>query len=338
VSALSGKVDVPVVGSVDKKVLIGVGGVAAAFVAWKWWLASAGGAAEYAPEDPGFEGGEVLPPVSGAVSPDNSYGLPGDDEPESLDNYGFRGTTNSQWTQYAATQLSQSERWGYTDIIVALGKYLAGAPLDSVQVAIVQAAIAVAGRPPVGNHPIITVPTTPVKLPAPANLRASNLKHDYVVLDWNSVSGASKYVVRRNGTQIELSGDTQMGVKGLSPSTSYTFTVNAQGLDGTEGEPATLAVTTKAKPNDGYEPTKPPTTKPPTTKPPTKRYRTMRITKRGQTLSDLVAAYNRQYKTNHSWQYIWNYNLQNRSPATAATLRKRGPNKVFIGSSFWFPY
>ena len=337
-SALSGKVDVPGLGQVDKKVLIGVGGVAAAFVAWKWWQASAGGADEYVPTDPGFEGGEVLPSVEGAVSPDNSYGLPGDDEPESLDNYGFRGTTNSQWTQYAATQLSQSERWGYTDIIVALGKYLAGAPLDSTQVAIVQAAIAVAGHPPVGQHPIVTAPTSPVKLPAPSGLRASNLKHDYVLLDWNSVSGAAKYVVRRNGTQIELSGDTQMGVRGLSPSTSYTFTVTAEGLDGTEGDTASLSVTTKAKPN---EPAPKPDPKPNEPKPkpkPTNRHRTWRISKRGQTLSDLVAAYNRQYRTSHSWQYIWNYNLQHRSPATAATLRKRGPHKTYIGSSFWFPY
>lgn len=336
-SMLEGKVDVPVVGSVDKKVLIGVGGVAAAFVAWKWWQASAGGAAEYTPEDPGFEGGEVLPPVAGAVSPDNSYGLPGDDEPDSLDNYGFRGTTNSQWTQYAATQLSQSERWGYTDIIVALGKYLAGAPLDSTQVAIVQAAIAVAGHPPVGQHPIITTPTSPVSLPAPANLRASNLSKDYVRLDWNAVSGADKYVVRRDGTQIELSGDTQMGVKGLKPSTSYTFTVTARGLDGKEGTAASLAVKTLSD----YTPSKPPTASKPPAKPPTgtaSRHRTWRITKRGQTLSDLVAAYNRYHKTNHSWQTIWNYNLQHRPPATAATLRKRGPNKVYLGSSFWFPY
>lgn len=335
-SVLSGKVDVPVVGSVDKKVLLGVGGVAAAFVAWKWWQASAGGAAEYEPTDPGFEGGEVLPSVEGAVSPDNSYGLSGDDEPESLDNYGFRGTTNSQWTQYAATQLSQSERWGYTDIIVALGKYLAGAPLDSVQVAIVQAAIAVAGPPPVGQHPIVTVPQTPVSLPAPSGLRASNLSKDYVRLDWNAVSGADKYVVRRDGTQIELSGDTQMGVKGLKPDTSYAFTVTARGLDGKEGPAASLSV--KTLPEAGAKPPQSTSKPPASTSKPKDRHRTWRITKRGQTLSDLVAAYNRYHKTSHSWQSIWNYNLTHRSPATAATLRKRGPNKVYIGSSFWFPY
>lgn len=332
---LKGKVKVPVVGEVDKRVLVGVVGVAGAFVAWKWYQASAGGAGGYEAEDPGFEGGEVLPSVSGAVSPDNSYGLSGDDEPESLDNYGFRGTTNSQWTQYAATQLSQSERWGYTDIIVALGKYLAGAALDTTQVAIVQAAIAVAGHPPVGNHPILTVPTSPVSLPAPSGLRYANLNHEYVRLDWNAVSGADKYVVRRDGTQIELSGDTQMGVKGLKPSTSYTFTVTARGLDGKEGPAASLTVTTKAKPSTS---TPKPSTPKPTPKPDPSRHRTMRITRRGETLSDLVASYNRKYKTSHSWQSIWNFNLKYRSAATAATLKKRGPHKVYIGSSFWFPY
>lgn len=336
-SVLEGKVDVPGLGQVDKKVLLGVGGVAAAFVAWKWWQASAGSAEEYAPEDPGFEGEEVLPSVEGAVRPDNGYGLP-DDEPPSTDDFGFRGKTNAEWTQYAAARLSQSDRWDYADIVVALGKYLAGAPLDSVQVQIVQAAIGLAGNPPVGNHPVISAPSSSVGLPAPSGLRASGVTHEYVLLDWNSVAGASKYVVRRDGTQIELSGDTQMGVRGLKPSTTYAFTVTAEGLDGKEGTAASLSVTTKAAPSTST-PT-PTTPKPSDPKaPPSKlRYRTMRITRRGQTLSQLVAEYNKKYKTSHSWQTIWDYNLKNRPPATAATLRKRGPNKVYIGSSFWFPY
>ncbi|MGW7281665.1 fibronectin type III domain-containing protein [Streptomyces sp. NPDC054844] len=340
---LSGTIDIPGIGPAKKKVVFAVAGAGAAFVLWRYWQARAA-ADEGVPGDSdgdGFADGGMLPSVSGAVAPDNGYGRPGDDAGEgpTRDDYGFTGTTNAQWTQYVATQLVGSETWSYTDILTALGKYLSGKPLAATEVEIVQAAIAIAGYPPVGNHPIIPATGSPsVSLPAPGNLRAANLSHNYVRLDWNAVTGADKYIVRRNGTVIETSGDTQMGVKNLSPSTSYTFTVNARGLDGKEGAAATLAVKTQAD-DDGYEPTKPPTASKPKPKPSTGlRHRTWRITKTGQTLSDLVAAYNRYHKTSHTWQSVWQYNLQHRSASTVRTLKARGPNKVYRGSSFWFPY
>lgn len=341
---LSGNVDVPGLGPVKKKTVAIVGGLAAVFVLWRYWQARAA-AEEPVPGDSdgdGFADGGTLPSVSGAVSDDNSYGLPTDGAggTTSPDSYGFTGTTNSQWTQYAATQLSGSEDWSYTMILSALGKYLNGKPLDPTDMEIVQAAIALAGYPPVGQHPIIPAASSPsVSLPAPGGLRASNLSHNYVRLDWNAVSGADKYIVRRNGTVIETSGDTQMGVKNLSPKTTYSFTVNARGLDGKEGAAASLGITTRAAPTTGTVNDRPSTNKPGTaTKPSGSRHRTWRITKTGQTLSDLVAAYNRYHHTSWSWQEIWSYNLKHRSASTVRTLKARGPNKVYRGSSFWFPY
>lgn len=67
------------------------------------------------------------------------------------------------------------------------------------------------------------------------------------------------------------------------------------------------------------------------------RYRTIRITPANRTLSEAVAAYNRQHRTRHTWQEVWNFNLRYRPASTVATLRRRGPNKVYIGSTFWVP-
>lgn len=337
---LSGTVTLPGIGPAKKKTVALVGGIAAAFVLWRYWQARAAADEEVVVGDSdgdGFADGGTLPSVSGAVDPNNGYGLPEDDAGEgpTRDDYGFTGTTNAQWTQYAATQLTGSETWSYTGILTALGKYLNGRPLSATEVEIVQAAIAIAGYPPVGNHPVIPATGSPsVSLPAPSGLRASNLTKDSVLLDWNAVSGADRYIVRRGGTVIETSGDTQMGVRSLTPKTAYTFTVTARGLDGVEGPAASLGVTTLAD-----TPTTPTTPKPSTPAKPTKpRYRVMTITKNGQTLSHLVAAYNKKYGTKHTVTSVWQYNLANRPASTVKTLKARGPNTVYRGSTFWFPY
>lgn len=67
------------------------------------------------------------------------------------------------------------------------------------------------------------------------------------------------------------------------------------------------------------------------------RYRTIVILP-GQSLSSAVAAYNRRNNTRVTWQTVWDYNLRWRSPSTIATLKKRGPNTVYAGSTFWVPY
>lgn len=93
-------------------------------------------------------------------------------------------------------------------------------------------------------------------------------------------------------------------------------------------------------------PVTPPAPKPnpnpaPTPPPPAQgqgRYEEWRITRQNPTLSHLVQASNRKHGTNHSWQFVWEYNLKWRSPATVAVLKARGPNVVFMNSMFEIPY
>lgn len=337
---LTGKVDVPVLGSVDKRVLLGVGGVAAVFVGWKWWQARSG---SYDPEaeavDPGFEDGGLLPGVSGAVRPDNDYGLPGDNE-ESTDDYGFTGKTNSQWTQYVTTQLVQSDRWSYTDIVTALGQFLANKPLTTDQIAIVQAAIAIAGYPPEGSHVIIPGGNTPI-LVAPTGLTGTADSDTAVSLRWSAVAGASGYQVFRGSAQAASVSGTSATVTGLAPSGSYDFQVAAVAGGGQVGpKSSTVRVKTKAKPTTTTP--KPTTPKPTTPKPttPAKKYPTKWKTVVNGPNSN-YSSISQKYRLGISGVELYNYQFTSqagRPASTKATLKKRGPNLIYAAGTTVLPY
>jgi hypothetical protein len=84
----------------------------------------------------------------------------------------------------------------------------------------------------------------------------------------------------------------------------------------------------------------PPThsTKPSTPKPSAPpAHISLRITKTGQSLAALTAVYNSRYHKAITWQSVWDFNLKYRDAITVAALKKRGPAKTYVGSSFWFP-
>lgn len=251
-SAFAGTVDVPGVGGVDKRVLLGIGGVTAVFLGWKYYQSR--GAAAYAPStdavDPGMEDPGVLPPVAGAVSPDNSYGLP-DTSSSTTDAYGFNGKTNAQWTQYAAAQLAQgSDNWSYAAIVTALGKFIANKALTRTEQSIVQAAIAVAGYPPEGSHVVIPGGDTKITV-APTGVKVLSTTTTTAVLSWNPVAGAESYRAYRSGASTNVgttdAPNTTMTISGLQPNTDYSFQVAADSIGDTPG-PKSAAVKAKTKP------------------------------------------------------------------------------------------
>lgn len=254
---LKGEVKLPVVGPVDKRILIGVGAIAAAFVGWKYYQARmAPPADDTEPVDPGFEDPGVLPPVDGAAPGDNNFGIPDNSTP-TQDSFGFTGTTNSQWTQYVATQLSQSDTWSYTVVVTALGNFLNNKPLDTTQQQIVQAGIALAGYPPEGSHVIIPGGGEPAggnsgttKLAAPTGVKVTKVGTTTVDLSWTAVDGATGYRVYRNGVSqnVAASLDTVAEVGGLEPNTSYSFQVAATGATeaDTGGRSASVSAKTTA--------------------------------------------------------------------------------------------
>src|SRR3954468_4558074 len=244
---LAGKVDVPAIGPINKKVIAVVAVGATGYIGYMFIKSRSSSAATAdATVDPGMEDPGTIPAVAGAVSSDNSYGS-GSTPTTSTDDYGFTGTTNSQWTQYTTTQLSQSDRWSYTDIVDALGNYLSGKPLSATQRAIAQAAIAIAGYPPVGSHVIVPGGNTAITV-APTGLKVVSTTSSTVTLSYNAVAGAGYYRVYRSGASTNVGGTdgTTVTVSGLQPNTSYSFSVAADTTSGAPG-PKSAAVTGKTK-------------------------------------------------------------------------------------------
>lgn len=248
---LKGSVDVPVIGNVDKRVLLAVGGLGAVFVGYKWYQSRSAAAYDPAAEavDPGMEDPGILPAVAGAVREDNGYGLDDGSNPNSTDSYGFKGTTNSQWTQYTTTQLVQSDRWSYTDVVTALGNFIANKALTSDQQAIVQAAIALAGYPPEGSHTIIPGGDTKITV-APTGLKVVSTTENSVTLTWTKVAGAQSYRMYRSGSSSNVGAtdgaNNTITVGGLQPNTEYSFQVAADSMSDVPG-PKSSAVKGKTK-------------------------------------------------------------------------------------------
>jgi hypothetical protein len=244
---LSGNIDIPKVGSVPKAVIVPIGAGAAAYIAWKYWVARSGSSDEVsALETEEYADEGTIPAVEGAYSSENLYGL-SSSETTSVSDYGFTGTTNAQWSQYVTDKLVASETWSYTEIVTALGAYLGGKSLSSTQVQIVQAGIAIAGYPPVGEFTIIPGGDTTITT-APTGLKATTVTSDSVTLSWSAVPGATGYRVYRDGVaeNVGASADTTAVVGGLQPGTKYTFHVAANGV-GTGMGPKSSGATVTTK-------------------------------------------------------------------------------------------
>lgn len=232
-------VKVPKVGKVDKKILVPIGVAAAAFIGYRYWRARQDAAD--APVDPGYEDmtGGLGP---GVTRPDNSYGLP-DDSSSGATTGGFRGTTNSQWSEYVTDRLQQDGRWTYSVIAVALGNFLSDKPLTSEQQDIIRAAIGIAGNPPVGYHTIVPGGNTSITV-APTGVSGSATGADKVRISFAGVSGAATYNVYLNGSVRGTGTASPIDIAGLTPGTSYSVQVAAVSASGTPG-PKSSAVTVK---------------------------------------------------------------------------------------------
>lgn len=237
-------INVPKIGPIKKPVVIAVGVAAAAIVGWRYWQSRTGTGADVATTSDYADGG-TIPAVAGAVSPDNSYGSSGQPVDNTQSSYGFHGTTNDQWVQYATTQLTQSTDWSYTDIVSALGNFITNKPVSTLQQQIIQAAIGLAGYPPVGSHTVIPGGDTPISI-APTITSAIAQSTSTVKITWTPVAGAAGYYIYRDGASTEIGAGlgTWAVVSGLNPGTSYTFHVAGHTAAGKIG-PHSAGVTAK---------------------------------------------------------------------------------------------
>jgi hypothetical protein len=138
---------------------------------------------------------------------------------------------NAAWAQAAESGLS-TIGFSPTDVATALGRYLDRQSLSTSQAAIVEAAIAEYGAPPVGTYQVIlassrTPVTTGTSAPkaAPGAVTTGTSASDLTV-SWASVNGAAHY-------QVEVSGPLA-GTK-ADPTVTATHAVFEVATAGTNG-------------------------------------------------------------------------------------------------------
>jgi chitodextrinase len=323
---------------VKKQYLYVAGAGVAAYVGYRYWRASQDASAAAAappPESAGTIGADIGSGAGGYYDPNGSDGIGGSNT------VGDVMSTDQQW--YAAAMVAlQDAAYDTGAAAVALGKYLRTEPLTAAEQDMVKVALAAAGNPPSGAKAIVTgSPPSPSGLTAPQHLRGGGTPTTAAIpLVWDPVSGASGYVVYRGGTQLATVSGTSYTVTGLAAGTSYTHTVRATNSGGTLS-PASAGYTAKTAAAGvpvASAPSKAlPRTAPKPAAPAIPPYHRRTITPGLRTLSELVADDNRKTGRAHSWQSVWSFNLAHRDEATVAKLKARGPDKVFLGSTFWIP-
>lgn len=245
---MSANVDVPGVGPVNKRVVIGLSVGLVAFIGWRYYAASSVSSAgdEESAGDSGYEDGGTIPAVAGATDWYGSGGGSGGGSGTAPDGTSTQILTNQQWSAYARDQLLAVDAYNGQAISEALGNYLSGAPLSKEQQQIVRAAIGYAGYPPVGTHVLIPGGDATVTT-APTGLRQTGVSQTSVNLSWDPMDGVSSFAVYRTDVSVPTSVSrtgTTATVGGLTPNTSYTFQVAALSSSGQPG-PKSAAVTTK---------------------------------------------------------------------------------------------
>lgn len=321
---LEGDVKVPGIGKTKKWVVYGIGGLAGAYVVFRWWQAGRG-------SEP--EGDDLLynPDLSeyGQSTAGGAFNVGGNTGSTVTDGTNPNAiNTNAEWTQRAVELLANA---GYDPAVVyaALGEFLARRALDPQEATIARAALAAAGQPPEGRPwSVIEEATTggTGTLPAPGGLSVKGTTETTVTLGWSAVNGAGSYQVYRDGSAATTSSGTSVTVSGLTASTTYKFAVAAISTTGKTGSKSgEVSAKTAAKP---AAPSQPKPTTPSTGKTPPY---VQVIAKPGDSISKIAARYGK------SWQEVWNFNLKYRSASTVKTLKARGPNLIYSGTRIWVP-
>lgn len=87
----------------------------------------------------------------------------------------------------------------------------------------------------------VTTPATPA---TPTGLRGTAGTNG-VALNWNSVVGATEYVIFRDGTEIDTSTNTSFIDSDVDPATTYKYSVASSNSSGDSSRSAEITVTTK---------------------------------------------------------------------------------------------
>ena len=101
------------------------------------------------------------------------------------------------------------------------------------------------------SSPVSVTTFAPPSLPAvPSGLAATVVSNTQINLAWNAVSGATSYVVKRNGTQVGTPASNSLSDTGLASTTAYSYTVAASNGAGTSSDSPPVSAATQAAPQN----------------------------------------------------------------------------------------
>ncbi len=107
-----------------------------------------------------------------------------------------------------------------------------------------------AGDSPPTNSVSATTFDPPTLPGAPTGLTATAVSHTQINLAWGTVSGATNYIVKRNGAQVGTPTSNSFTDTGLSPSTPYSYTVAASNSAGSSADSTPATATTASAPQN----------------------------------------------------------------------------------------
>jgi hypothetical protein len=226
-----------------------------------------------------------------------------------------------------------------TSANTAVTQFLSSQTLTTQQQGEINLAIQRLGAPPSppepgGNTtPIVTPPSSATYATnPPTGFTTTTVTGTSIATKWNATTNAASYTLSWGTTSAATGGKTTVSTTaatatGLKPNTLYYLRVQANPVKSGAGF-ATLSKTTSKSSTTGTPKPKPPASG---------GHRTETISSAHPTLSQLVSWYNGQYKTHHTVDEIWAYNLAHRDAATVKDMKSRGKDKVFHGTTFWFP-
>lgn len=229
--------DLPAVGRVKKRYVLIPAGLAAAFLAYRWYTASQAAADEPTGSDGLYTSADLsdygLSTTGGSTSVTGNTGSTTTDatDPNAVD-------SNAEWTQRAVELLGNA---GYdsSTVYAALGEFLARRALDKTEASIARSALAAVGQPPVGGPYSVLeeAGTSTGTLAAPTGLKVTGSSSSAVSLSWTAVDGAASYDVYRSGAAANAvrSSSSAATIAGLQPNTTYSFQVAAVGSTGKAG-------------------------------------------------------------------------------------------------------
>jgi len=193
-------ISLPGLGPTKRTYVYAGGALVAGIVVYAWWQrgASGGGVAptpELEPFQPELAPADLTTVSTGGGTSDTGLTFI---------------TTNAEWSEAAIAKMVEL---GYDSIAVstALGKFLANQAVTVIEASYINTALALQGKPPVGEHSIrletvspTPSPTTGAKLATPTGLHVIRQSPKGVTFGWNRVPGAQWYLVLREDPPPKL--------------------------------------------------------------------------------------------------------------------------------------